>query len=188
MALLLVLSIAVSAFAAPSTHSVTTSLSASAYKIKPGEKVTFTAVTLKQGSAYKVNWYSDAGEEFGTTSFANGRYTSSLTLKFEEAGDYKIGYTIVMTAGKSGTSFAASAFVYVNVEKPTLTIDQYEIRKWYYVDSDQTAEYPKAAGLLYAVYDKENEKLIDEKFEFYLHKELLYKPTDIDGIKIFLIR
>ena len=135
LALVMVMSMGTMAFA--NTQTRTTVLSADKTEIEVGESVAFTATTLKHGSNYaNPSWYlvdeegqrsviSSVGDEDVTnTVFADDYYTSTRSIKFNEAGTYVVEFEIVMAAGKgkSNVQFVATDRVTVVVNEPATAV------------------------------------------------------------------
>ncbi|PKM38811.1 MAG: hypothetical protein CVV03_12820 [Firmicutes bacterium HGW-Firmicutes-8] len=114
LTLLMLVGISANSIAVPSPKEASVSLTSSAATVKPGEIVTLTAVTLKQGSAYTDEWIGATKIE--TVLNEDGYYVS--TAEVTAQATVTVQYKITMTAGKGGVTFTGEAETAVSVEKP----------------------------------------------------------------------
>lgn len=80
-----------------------------------GEAVDFKVTTEKKGSSYSITW---TGATEGTTTLLDGVYTSDATFTSDEAGNFEVGYTLVMRAGKSHVTWVDGDKVTIEVTDP----------------------------------------------------------------------
>jgi len=114
LTLLMLVGIPAGSFAEPSAKDAGVSLISSAATVKPGETVTLTAVTLKQGSAYTDEWIG--ATKITTVLTEDGYYVSTAEISPEVT--VTVQYKITMTAGNCGTSFIGQAETVISATKP----------------------------------------------------------------------
>lgn len=128
LALLVVVSFSGVAAAAPAVKDpkpAVVSMTASPLTVYTDEEVVLGATALKQGSDYTDGYTVSGGNILSASTVLNtatGYYESTAKFKSATPGTYSVNYSITMTAGKSGVSFAGSASSTITVISRVVTI------------------------------------------------------------------